>query len=209
MGLIVRSRSHVIPAVVLTAREEAQQILAKADAEAQGVRDAIEAIRSEAVAAGHAEGMRQGRDEGHAEVLGLLTEARARVLSDHRKNREAGVAIGRKMAEKILGRAIALDASIVGELVEQAIVASRPRGGAIVVHAHPADVDELKRKREAWLTTLASVTEIRVVPDDGIERGDCVVDTPVGRLDGRLSTQLDAMESAMRKALSNEGGGPG
>ena len=78
-----------------------------------------------------------------------------------------------------------------------------------MVHAHPADVDELKRKREAWLTTLASVTEIRVVPDDGIERGDCVVDTPVGRLDGRLSTQLDAMESAMRKALSNEGGGPG
>ena len=114
MGLIVRSRSHVIPAVVLTAREEAQQILAKADAEAQGVRDAIEAIRSEAVAAGHAEGMRQGRDEGHAEVLGLLTEARARVLSDHRKNREAGVAIGRNIwAYKDPGRMVAALAAII------------------------------------------------------------------------------------------------
>jgi len=209
MGLIVRSRSQVIPAVVLSAREQAKEILAQAEAEAQGIRDKLEAIRLEAVEVGHAEGRRQGRDEGYAEVLSLLTEARTRVLSDHRKNREAGVAIGRKMAEKILGRAITIEPAIVGELVEQAIVASRPRGGAIVVHAHPADVDELKRAREAWLSTLASITEIRVVPDDGLERGDCVVDTPVGRLDGRLSTQLEAMESAMRKALSDEGGGPG
>lgn len=208
MGLIVRSRSHVVPAVVVSAREEAKAILAKAEAEARALRDSLEAARAEAVAAGYAEGVRQGRDEGHAGVLGLLAEAKARVYSDHRKNREAGIAIGRRMAEKILGRAIDLDPAIVEELVEQAIIASRPRGATVVVHANPVDVEALLRAREAWLSSLASVTDVRVVPDAGLGRGSCVVETPVGRLDGRLATQLDALEAAMRKAMADEGEGP-
>jgi flagellar biosynthesis/type III secretory pathway protein FliH len=203
MGLIVRSRSRVVPAVVVAAEEQAKAILARAEAEAQASTERLAAARAEAVAAGRAEGVRQGREEGHAEALGILAAARAQGLAEHRKHREAGIAIGRKMAEKILGRALALDPSIIAELAEQAILASRPRGGPVVVHAHPEDVAALTHARQAWLASLAAVTDIRVVPEAGLERGSCVVETPVGRLDARLATQLDALEAALRGALAN------
>jgi len=36
------------------------------------------------------------------------------------------------------------------------------------------------------------------VADASVGRNGCVVETPVGRLDARLQTQLDALERALR-----------
>jgi flagellar biosynthesis/type III secretory pathway protein FliH len=39
---------------------------------------------------------------------------------------------------------------------------------------------------------------VRFVADDRVARGGCIIETELGVVDARLSTQLDAIERALR-----------
>jgi flagellar assembly protein FliH len=192
--------------MVLSAHDEAREVLAKAAALKKAAENSAEAIRREAAATGYSDGLRDGREQGYAEVLVVLASARAQMISEFTRAKDAGIVIGRKLAEKILGRTFELDPSVITELAMHALVASRPRGGTVVLRTHPEDLNRLTLEREAWLARLPMVADIRVVADTTVDRGGCIVDTPVGRLDARLSTQLDALEKALRRAMGEEGG---
>jgi flagellar biosynthesis/type III secretory pathway protein FliH len=82
--------------------------------------------------------------------------------------------------------------------VAQALAASRATAGAVVVRVHPDDLPAVERERPRWAERLAAAIQLRVVADPTVGRAGCVVETPVGRLDARLSVQLDAFERAVR-----------
>lgn len=192
--------------MVLSAHDEARDVLAKAEAYRQAAEDSAEAIRRESAAMGYAEGFREGREHGFADVTKMLAAARAQTISEFIRAKDVGITIGRRLAEKILGRMFELDPSVIADLALQALIASRPRGGTIVLRTHPEDLSRLTAEREAWLARLPMVADIRFVADASVDRGGCIVETPIGRLDARLSTQLDALESALREAMGEEGG---
>ena len=85
-----------------------------------------------------------------------------------------------------------------GEIVAEALHASRAKAGTVVLRAHPEDLAAIERERPRWLARVAAGVDVRVVADPSIGRHGCVVETPVGRLDARLHTQLDALERALR-----------
>lgn len=207
MGRLVRSRSRLIPRMVLSAHERAHEVLAQAEAVKKNAEDSAAAIRQEAAASGYADGFREGREQGYADVSMMLVAARAQTMAEFAQAKDAGIAIGRKLAEKILQRMLEMDPAIIADLAMQAIVASRPRGGAVVLRTHPDDLAQLMAERESWLARLPMVADIRIVADASVDQGGCLVDTSVGRLDARLSTQLDAMEKALRQVMGSKEGG--
>jgi len=138
------------------------------------------------------------RESALAEVTELLVSARAAADAERAAAKDAALVLARKMAEKIVGRAVELDPSIMGEIVGQALAASRVRSGSVVLRVHPDDLAAVEQARSRWLQRLAAAVEVRVVADDSVGRHGCVVETPVGRLDARLQTQLDALERALR-----------
>lgn len=135
-----------------------------------------------------------------AEATALLVAARAAAEAERAAAKDAALVLARKMAEKIVGRAVDLDPAIMGEIAGQALAASRARGGAVVLRVHPDDHVAIEQTRAQWLQRIASVAGVRVVADASVGRDGCVVETPVGRLDARLQTQLDALERAVRGA---------
>jgi flagellar biosynthesis/type III secretory pathway protein FliH len=138
------------------------------------------------------------RESALAEVTRLLVSARVEAEAERAAAKEAAPVLARKMAEKIIGRAVALDPAVMGEIAGQALAASRVRGGAVVLRVHPDDLAAVERTRPEWLARVAAGANVRVVADESVGRHGCVVETPVGRLDARLETQLDALESALR-----------
>ena len=138
------------------------------------------------------------RESALAEVTALLVSARAVAEVERASAKDAAVVLARKMAEKIIGRAVDLDPSVMGEIAGQALAASRARGGAVVLRVHPDDLAAIEQSRAQWLRRIASAASVRVVADASVGRDGCVVETPVGRLDARLQTQLDALERALR-----------
>jgi flagellar biosynthesis/type III secretory pathway protein FliH len=138
------------------------------------------------------------RESALAEVTRLLVSARVEAEAERAAAKDAALVLARKMAEKIIGRAVALDPAVMGEIAGQALAASRVRGGAVVLRVHPDDLAAVERTRPEWLARVAAGANVRVVADASVGRHGCVVETPVGRLDARLGTQLDALERALR-----------
>ena len=137
-------------------------------------------------------------DAALAQVTQLLVAARMTAGEELAAAKDAALVLARKMAEKIVGRAVELDPSIMGEIAGQALAASHVRVGAVVLRVHPDDLAAVEHTRAQWLQRIASTAIVRVVADASVGRDGCVVETPVGRLDARLQTQLDALERAVR-----------
>jgi flagellar assembly protein FliH len=137
-----------------------------------------------------------------AEVTEMLVAARREAEAERLAAKDAALVLARKMAEKIVGRAVELDASVMSDIAAQALSSCRPRSGPIVLRVHPDDLAAVEGGRARWPRD-ASALGVQVATDPTVGRAGCVIDTPVGRLDGRLATQLDALERVLRAASNH------
>jgi type III secretion protein L len=193
---LVKRFGRVVPAPILDARAQASAIQtaarAQADALLESARAEVEDLRAEA----RRTGMAVGRAEAAAEMTTMLVEARAEV----ERLRAAAVPAARmlavRMAERIVGRAVELDPSTLADIAASALDAARVREGVVLLRVHPDDRDALETARPALAARLAAAVELRLVADPAVSRMGCIVETPVGRLDARLETQLQALERA-------------
>jgi len=199
-GRIIRAQGRILEPVVAQAAEEAATIRKGAEAELSAARATIETWRKSAEDAGHAEGLASGRQAALAECTALLVAARLDAEAVRAESRGGIVALGRRLAERILGRAVAMDESLLAELANLAIADARVRSGTVVLRVHPEDSAAMERQRPALMSRLSEQVVLRIESDAAVERHGCVVQTPGGRVDAQLSTQLDALEKALAEA---------
>jgi len=190
VGRVVKG--HVVPKLTLDARAEAAALVARARAEA-------ETLRAEAVAAREAarrEGFETGRADGLAEAAVALAVARAEAARIIDAAEPVALAVAATMAEKIVGRAVALAPETMAEIAGEALAACRPGAGTVRVRVHPDDLPAVEARRAA-LEARAPAAALELVADDTVGRHGCVIETPQGRVDARLETQLAALERAL------------
>ena len=75
----------------------------------------------------------------------------------------------------------------------------------IKVHVEPNSYDLVlvaRNEFQAMLTDGTAVLEI--VSDDALKPGDCVIETPNGGVDARLSTQIELMKNAIQSVMIEE-----
>jgi len=175
--------------VVLTAKKEAERIVADA-----------ERRKEEMLRQGYDEGFARGEREGAERAYGAaLDTAHALALSRG------------KMADMVV-RGLR---ELVGEFERERIFALALKRidafvrdeAFLVVRVAPASVEVMKQAvahRRAALEDEAHAADaavraqaVRVVADASLGNDDCVVETPAGSIDARLSTQIDAIRSAI------------
>lgn len=140
---------------------------------------------------------RDGFAEGLAQAAALVNDARAEAQRALDAGTPAAIALARKMAEKIVGRAVELDPAAMADIAAEALGACRADAGAVRLRVHPADLPALEARRDRLASRLPA-TSIALVADPAVGRHGCVIDTPRGRIDARLDTQLAALERAAR-----------
>lgn len=196
MGHLVQRFGRVVPAAVVDAAAEARAVLAlarqQADALLGQARVQADRLRADARREGEAE----GRALAEAAFTTALVEARGEAERVRRAALPAAQTIAVRMAEKIVGRTIALDATAMADIARQALEAARARAGAVSLRVHPDDWAAIETARPALAARLAKAVELRVIPDAAVGRHGCVVESAAGRLDARLDTQLAALERA-------------
>lgn len=170
-------------AVLEDARGRAAELLARARADAAEIRlRAEEEARADAAA------------KLAAKVLALSAhEAR---LGERQLDRV--VELAKLLAERLLGRALELDATMVVDLGRQLLKEAR---GArhIVIEAHPEDVALLQHSLQALGLDPALA---HVEADPHRARGNLRLVTDIGVLDGNLSAQLERLALRLRESLS-------
>jgi flagellar assembly protein FliH len=191
MGRLLKGKGYVVPREVVSAREQAARVLAAAHSAAEEDRRQ-----------GFEQGLAEGREAARAEMTEILVRAREEAEELRNASKEAAIPIARRMAERIVGRALELHPSLIADIAAQALAASRARSGPVTLRVHPIDLQALQQERPRLAARFAGAIDLQLVGDEGIAQGGCIIETTVGRLDARLGHQLDAIEKALGQKMA-------
>jgi len=197
MGRLLKGNGYLLPRPVMAAREQAAAVLAAADAEAARRIQAGEAAGREAMERAFAQGLAEGRQEAFAQLTEVLVAARQDAEEVRASTKDAAIPLARRMAERVVGRALELHPSLMADIATQALNASRARSGPVILRVNPQDFEALERERPRLVARLPSAVDLQITPDEAVAPAGCTVETAVARLDASLAKQLDALERAL------------
>jgi flagellar biosynthesis/type III secretory pathway protein FliH len=181
------------PAVATAA---AGDVLAAARMEA----DAIRALA-------HAEGLAAGREAALAELqpaAAALEDGARRLQEESAAVAERlelqAVELGLRLAEKIVGEAVAADPELVVEAVRGALrgLVERER---VTVLVHPDDLELVRGAMGGLVATLGGIEHSEVQAERRVARGGAVVRTPDGDIDARVETKLERARDVVEAEL--------
>jgi len=187
-------------------RAQARGLIEEAVRKADATR---EEARKEGFARGREEGLKEASQQiaqkAEAEAARLAAEkcetavaAVEAIVSEIAAERDlflsawetAAIDLAAGIAHKLLGRIIELDTSVARDLTIEALRLAVD-AGEIRLRLHPDDAAEIGPAADGIRDTISGLGTVVVTEDSSIRRGDCIIDTNHGRVDGRLGTRID------------------
>lgn len=181
-------QTRIIRKSELDAQLIAEKILADAKAEAQRYCEQAEsetqALRERTLDAAQAT----------ATEIRVRAERDASELLTARQEELSSLAVA--IARKIVGEEIRSDADTICRIVARCLdEAGQSR--RLVLRINPNDEPAIREQLET-LRSLTQATLISVAIDETIPTAGCIVETDRGQIDGRLESQLKAIEKGLR-----------
>jgi len=105
-----------------------------------------------------------------------------------------------KAAEKIIKKQVEIDDKVILSLVSEVIKSVSRDETEIIVKTNKKDVQIVKENLPE-IYPHNDKTKITVLPEDGVERGSCIVETKNGLIDATFSTQLKMLEKAIKSGM--------
>ncbi|MGQ9454280.1 MAG: FliH/SctL family protein [Armatimonadota bacterium] len=178
------------------ARREAEQIL---DHARKQVKSIVEIARFE----GYSAGVRKAAEDS-AELLQEIQ----RVLQDVIATRDAILEdlepvllkLIVECVEKITRHEIKTDSRVVERTIKACLRRVRS-SGEIWVRVNPVDVDRVKAIRDELLAVADTARELVISADRRVDVGGCIVESPSGNFDARISTQLKRVRESLMEAF--------
>jgi flagellar assembly protein FliH len=105
------------------------------------------------------------------------------------------------IAEKIIQREIHKE-SIINEVLSSSI--KKVIGASsIVVKINPDDVEWIKKMDNSFIKEEI-LNGVKFVEDDKIEKGGCIVESEIGNVDSRISTQLNEIRKYLQASVEKD-----
>lgn len=148
------------------------------------------------------EGVEEGRRQERADRLAdEVIEAGGFLLHFRAAAVEVLLELTGAVAERLVGREFERDPAEVGRHVAHCLQ-RLPPNGPLKLRLHPQDREALLRRtpRPEWLTEDEG--RLRLLADESLGRGECVVESERGRVDGRRAASLDAAREVLRDLLA-------
>lgn len=201
--------------ILAKAQMEAQQLLQQAQMQAQQMLQDAQAqiqahadqVAQQAGQQGYQEGMQQGfaagQEQGMAETVQRVEQlkmefvelvmARRKVLAVMEPEI---VHLAVDIAEKIVGMELSVGRDIIAGIVRQGLATLKARD-EIVVRVNPSEVDALKAHQSEYEAMIDGLKRFEILSDGAIEPGSCAIETNLGNVDARISTQLEAVRAGL------------
>ena len=199
-------------AIIARARAAADEMVAAAQAEAQGLIDTADERGYQAgLERGLGEGREQGRAEGHeesvragAERIEAIAEGWGAAIDRWSSQcaellgqaREDVLLFAFALARKIVMRTPEVDPSVVQDQLREAL-ALLGRSTVVSIAVHPDDRALVEEVLPRFLARVATNERTDIEEDERLARGGCIVHTNEGRIDATLETQLDRVAAAI------------
>ena len=207
--------------------KQAQETLDKASAEAEKIvedtkqeaKELLDKVQKEGYDAGYKDGKEQGIKDGKekieeelAEIVRQTNEKAQKTLRDAKEQtadyfiqaEDDIVKIVVMAIEKILPQHFLDAPQVILPIVREAVNYVRDQK-EIIIHVEPYSYDLVLLARPELKSMLTDGTAtVEVISDEALKPGDCVIETPNGGVDARLSTQLGLLKKAVKSVLNNQ-----
>ena len=196
------------------AQKESDKIVADTKLDAEKL---LAKVQKEGYDTGYKEGKEKGIADGKAKIekeldntIKQTNKQAEKILQDAKEQTseyfiraENDIAQILMMAiEKILPQHFLDVPQVILPIVREAIEHVRDQK-QIKVHVEPYSYDLVLMARSEFQSMLTDGTAIiEIISDEALKPGDCVIETPNGGVDARLSTQLGLMKSAIQSVMN-------
>ncbi|MBE8951601.1 MAG: flagellar assembly protein FliH [Quinella sp. 1Q7] len=200
------------------ARAQADKLIADTKRESE---ELLKTVREEAQKSGYDDGYKDGKADGikdgkdHiedelAEIVRKANDDAQKTIQDAKEQtaeyfiraEDDVVKVVMLAIEKILPQHFLDVPQVILPVVREAIKHVRDQK-EIKIHVEPYSYDLILMARSEFQSMLTDGTAIiEIVSDEALKPGDCVIETPNGDVDARLSTQLNLMKSAIQSVLN-------
>lgn len=203
--------------LIAKAEAQAQEMLAQAQAQVQQmmagaeqqIQEQAQAAHQQAAEQGYQEGLQAGtqagQEQGQAETQQRneqlkmefveLVMARRKVLAGIEPQI---VDLAIKVAEKVVGMELESGREIITGIVRQGLSTLKERD-EVLIRVNPAEVEAVKKHQAEYETTIEGLKRFEIIPDGAIEVGSCAIETNLGNVDARISTQFEAVRQGLEE----------
>ena len=197
-----------------------QMTQAECDRILRETNEEAEKIRTQAREEGYKEGHDKGFEDGHKEGIDSAKKELKETIANANQKAEKTIQDARNATadyfiraendiaeilimaiEKILPQHFIDVPKDILPVLREAINHVRDQK-EIKVHVEPNSYDLVLVARNEFQSMLTDGTAVlEIVSDDALKPGDCVIETPNGGVDARLSTQLEIMKNAIQSVM--------
>ncbi len=182
---------------ILRAEEYATYLQAETLVEAG--RKEVERIKEEAKQAYEEEkrrGFAEGEASGKAEIAERMVDYVTRIANNLERFESKLVDMLMQALQQIIGE-IDRKELIVGVVAKALqVVRSQKR---VMVRVHPSDLSSVEEQINAYLEHYQGIQFIDVTSDERLKPGDCMLETDVGVVDGRIDQQLAVVRKSLER----------
>ena len=168
----------------------------------------VSEIEHEAYKKGYEAGREEGYNEGQAEVMRLIDRlgtivATAVDIRDEiiRSSEKLMTEMILMIARKVIKDEIVERREVVINNIKESIMRIKDRD-RIDIRVNFADLDMTTAHKDELIKMMESLKKVNIYEDSRVDRGGCIIETDVGAIDARISTQLDAIEESIRSVGS-------
>jgi flagellar assembly protein FliH len=186
------------------ARQQRQAILANAEADAEEMRKLASQEGYEAGFAAGEEAAKQDAQVLMSEQMALaekiVRQAQVRYETALHSLHTVVAGIVADALQTLLQRELMLAPAAIETMV-RTMLESVEHASRVEVRVNPAEFEEAVAKNGHWLTEGLGDWHITVIPDTEIHAGGCMIQAPHGRVDGRLETRLELVQTMLNQLL--------
>lgn len=198
--------------IVADAQEQAKRLIENTNRDtARSENDARKAGFERGRQEGFAQGLVEGRERGNAEATKHVAEATATLgntlmsLVDELEKRRSALLeecrrevlrLAMRVAERVVRREVTIDPSILERTVARAVELTAQKSD-IDIHVNPADLDAMHRFLPDLGRRFAGLRVGRVIANDAVSRGGCVLKSQEGTVDADIATQMEELEKLL------------
>ena len=163
----------------------------------------IEALEKEAYEKGLAEGKAQ-TEKKLAQATKAVSDAAKKLSTQSetimRRSADDMLELVMAIAERVIHIALDEHKDAIVKIVQQTIDAA-VQAEEFHIRVNPDDVQVLNEHKPLFIASLSGLRNIEFIADGSLSRGGCMLDSPSGRVDATLETQLNEIFSHLKEIM--------
>lgn len=207
--------------IINDAQAEAENIVEKAKRQSEEILSAVydekaafENERQQAFMKASEEGFNYGREEGHKagfkeytdkilDAEKIIDAAKTDYLSYIESAEEVILRLALKAAEKVVGKSLEENQDLFISFIKNSLYEAR-EAERVNLLVHPDQYQLLLESKQELEAVFPRETSLHIYPNTEVKADGCILETPSGRIDAGVTSQLEELKIKLVEMLERE-----